>query len=73
MGPHRFAAGLLLVLAGAFGWLFYERYWKWRECIREALSSCLTPDGDNLTAGGMLRGVIAAILAVAALRSALRG
>lgn len=72
MRPHRFLAGVLLVLAVAFGWLFYERYWKWRDCIHEALSSCLTPDGDNLTAGGMIWGVVAGILAIAAVGLALR-
>ena len=43
---------LHLALAGFFAWAFYVRYWRWRECIDEASSSCVTPDGDNLTAGG---------------------
>lgn len=43
----------LLSLIGLFFiFLFYERYWKYRECIPEALSSCVTPDGANLIAGG---------------------
>ena len=41
-------------VGGFFAWLFYIRFWLWRDCIEEALSSCLTPDGDNLTSGGML-------------------
>jgi hypothetical protein len=41
-------------LAGLFAYVFYIRYWQWRECIEAALSSCLTPDGDNLTQGGMM-------------------
>jgi hypothetical protein len=47
------------ILAAGFGWLFYVRYWKWRDCIQEALSSCVTPDGDNLIAAGMLWGLVA--------------
>jgi hypothetical protein len=72
MSPRRLTASLLLVLAAAFGWLFYERYWKWRDCIREALSSCLTPHGDNLTPGGMVWGFFGAVLAAAALYLVLR-
>jgi len=49
------AFGLVyLCLAALFGWLFYVRYWMWRDCIREAASSCITPDGTNLIAGGAL-------------------
>lgn len=62
-----------LALAALSGWLFNARYWKWRDCIREAASSCITPDGANLTSGGLLWGFFAAVLAAAALRLALRG
>jgi hypothetical protein len=60
------------IFAAGFGWLFYARYWKWRDCIDAALSSCRTPDGDNLTTGGMFWGLIAVVSALAAIRSALR-
>jgi hypothetical protein len=60
------------ILAAGFGWLFYVRYWKWRDCIAEAQSSCVTPDGDNLIPGGMFWGPIAIVFALAAVRSALR-
>ena len=50
---HLAAAIAALAMALAFSWLFYVRYWLWRECIEQSLSSCVTPDGDNLTSGGM--------------------
>jgi hypothetical protein len=71
-GHRQLAAGVCLALATLLGWLFYERYWKWRDCILEAASSCVTPDGQNLIAGGMLWGLLAAVLAAAALRLVLR-
>jgi hypothetical protein len=70
---HRILAAVLLTLAGGFGGMFYERYWKWRDCIHEAVSSCITPDGQNLIAGGMVWGFVAAILAAAAVRVVMRG
>jgi hypothetical protein len=61
-----------LLLTGIFLWLFHERYWAWRDCIAKALSSCLTPDGGNLTAGGMVWIVPAAIFGLIALWRILR-
>ncbi|PCK80506.1 hypothetical protein CPT34_12475 [Rhizobium sophoriradicis] len=55
-----------------FGWLFYERYWRFRDCISQALSSCLTPDGGNLTQGGFLWGVFAGLFLLLAMISAWR-
>lgn len=57
---------LLLPAAGAvmFGWLFYVRYWKWRDCIEAAASSCVTPDGDNLIGAGAFWAVPAALCLV---------
>jgi len=69
---RRYASAGCLALAILFSWLFYIRYWKWYDCIDEALSSCVTPDGDNLTAGGMLWGILAICFAAAALHLALR-
>lgn len=46
----RFA--VLILFAGLFFWLFYIRYWKYRECIAAAKSSCVTPEGDNLISAG---------------------
>ncbi|MBX9589702.1 MAG: hypothetical protein K2X43_10375 [Hyphomonadaceae bacterium] len=62
----------LSVLAAVCGWLFYTRYWQWRDCIRDAASSCITPDGQSLTSGGLMWGFLAAVLAAAALRIAFR-
>ncbi|AIC25674.1 hypothetical protein IE4771_CH00513 [Rhizobium etli bv. mimosae str. IE4771] len=55
-----------------FGWLFYERYWRFRDCISQALSSCLTPDGGNLTQGGALWGGFAGLFLLLAMISAWR-
>ncbi|MBB2675744.1 UNVERIFIED_ORG: hypothetical protein GGE64_006000 [Rhizobium etli] len=55
-----------------FGWLFYERYWRFRDCISQALSSCLTPDGGNLTQGGSLWGGFAGLFLLLAMISAWR-
>lgn len=69
-------AGLFLFLSGCFWWLFYVRYWKYRDCIAEALSSCITPDGDNLIQGGALWSVFGAmflVLGLLRLRVHLRG
>lgn len=51
-----------LIISLGFFYLFYIRYWKWRDCINRALSSCLTPDGDSLISGGMFWGVPALFL-----------
>lgn len=55
-----------------FAWLFLERYWFWRDCIRAAKSSCLTPGGDNLTSGGAIWIVPSIVLALLAIRAALK-
>jgi hypothetical protein len=60
-------SALLAIVAAGFGWLFVTRYWLYRDCIEAAASSCITPDGDNLIAGGALwivPGVIFALLAL---------
>jgi hypothetical protein len=61
-----------MILAAGFGWLFYVRYWKWRDCIAAALSSCVTPEGDNLISGGMIWGLPALLFLAAALRLAFK-
>ena len=43
---------LMLIVAWGFLWLFLTRYWFYRDCIEAAASSCITPDGVNLTEGG---------------------
>ena len=59
----RFAAGAFVVnaSASAFFWFaYYEQYYKYKDCI-DALtnSSCITPDGGNVTAGGAIWSVFA--------------
>ena len=61
--------GLFALLALFFGWLFYIRYWKYRDCIEAAKSSCVLPDGDNLTNGGAFWGLFATLFAIGALVS----
>lgn len=58
--------GLFALVALFFAWLFYIRYWKYRDCIDAAESSCVLPDGDNLTNGGVVWGLLAFLCAVAA-------
>jgi hypothetical protein len=47
-----------LCAAGVCGHAFYTRFWLYRDCIAEAASSCVNPDGTNLIAGGALWGVL---------------
>ena len=60
-----------LALAGGFFWLFVTRYWLYRDCIAAAASSCITPEGSNLIAGGMFWIVPAVVFAALALRALL--
>jgi hypothetical protein len=55
-------------LSGYFWWVFDERYAKYADCI-EALanSSCITPDGGNVTSGGILWALLAMPLGLVAL------
>jgi hypothetical protein len=46
-------------LAGLFAWAFYVRYWMWRDCIAQALSSCAAEGAGNATDGGRIWGVFA--------------
>ncbi|MFL0693326.1 MAG: hypothetical protein ACJLUP_14885 [Agrobacterium tumefaciens] len=55
----RIKAIVFALAAGLFGYVFYMRYWIWRDCIAASLSSCATPDGSNVTDGGIVWGVIA--------------
>lgn len=70
MRPSRHAViGIIyLALSGLFAWLFYVRYWKWRECIEQAMSSCITPDGSNVIEGGSFWIFPAAAFAIAFVR-----
>ena len=47
-----------LCAAAVCGHAFYTRFWAYRDCIAEATSSCVNPDGTNLIAGGALWGVL---------------
>ena len=67
----RYAPGAFVVhaFASAFFWFaYYDRYYKYKDCI-DALtnSSCITPDGGNVTAGGAIWSVFALFFSVLAL------
>jgi hypothetical protein len=63
----RFFPSLLsLLVSSGFGWLFITRYWFYRDCIDAATSSCITPEGDNLTGGGAMWLVPALIFLIVA-------
>lgn len=55
----RIKAIVFALAAGLFVYVFYMRYWIWRDCIAASQSSCATPDGSNVTDGGIVWGVIA--------------
>lgn len=65
--------GLFSLFTALFAGLFYIRYWKHRDCIEAAQSSCVLPDGDTLTNGGVVWGLFAVLFALAALASWLFG
>ncbi|SIQ33567.1 hypothetical protein SAMN05880561_102791 [Rhizobium sp. RU33A] len=67
MRRFRIRTVVFALAAGLFGYVFYTRYWIWRDCIAASQSSCVTPDGSNVTDGGMLWGVIALGFLAAAL------
>lgn len=71
---RRLFAGFFLLATGlVFGWLFFDRYWFWRDCIAASQSSCVTPDGANLTAGGSIWGVFSVVFLMASVIAFLRG
>jgi len=61
-----------LAIGAFFAYVFYVRYWKWRDCIAEVQSSCIAADGANLIAGGQLWSIPAVILIVVGLRGLLK-
>jgi len=60
MRPARlFAALVCFALAAFFSWAFYVRYWMWRDCIAQTLSSCAVEGAGNATDGGRVWGAFA--------------
>lgn len=41
-------------IATCFGIAFYDRFWKWRHEIEQVNSSFMTPEGSNVTSGGIV-------------------
>ena len=48
---------------------FYIRYWAWRDCIAEAVSSCGIPESGAATHGGIFWAVPALFFTVLHARS----
>ncbi len=57
-------SSLYLVLSIGFGNAFYWRYWRYRDCIAQALSSCYATDEGEYANNATIGGVIWAIPAV---------
>jgi hypothetical protein len=53
--------------AGFFWWAFYERYYKFKDCIAQALSSCIASDGTNLVGGGAVWSAVACLFTCVAI------
>lgn len=69
---RRVFALILALLALGSAYLFYTRYWHYRDCIAASLSSCITPEGDTLTGGGMFWALFAVLFAITAIVAARR-
>ena len=51
-------------LAAFFAYAFYDRFWLWRHEISQVNSGFLTPEGANVTSGGMFWILPAIVFAV---------
>ena len=60
---HAAIAVIHFLISAFFAYLFYIRYWKYRDCIAAARSSCITPEGVSLIEGGSFWIVPASIFA----------
>ena len=63
-------AVFLLCCALLFGWLFYERYWRWRDCFNE-LGRCFDPVSETVAMdSNSMYGLPAALALILALLAA---
>jgi hypothetical protein len=59
--------GFWLCCALFFGWMFYERYWRWLGCFNE-LGRCYDPESSTVaTEDNFVYGLAAALALVPAL------
>ena len=67
------AAMLFSALAGLFGLVFYDRYWRWRGCFNE-LGRCYDPASQEvfLEQAGMVWGGFTVICAAIAITLVVR-
>jgi hypothetical protein len=62
--------GFWLCCALFFGWMFYERYWRWLGCFNE-LGRCFDPESETVaTDSNSMYGLLAAVALVLALLTA---
>ena len=60
----------LLGCALFFGWLFYERYWRWLDCFND-LGRCFDPESETVaTDRNSMYGLASALALVLALLAA---
>jgi hypothetical protein len=63
--------GFWLCCALLFGWMFYERYWRWLDCFNEFVR-CFDPKSDTVvTDSNSMYGLAAALALVLALLAAM--
>ena len=54
-------AACAFCFAALFGWAFYERYWRWRDCFNE-LGRCYDPASQTvMTDAGFVWGLMAVV------------
>lgn len=63
---------LMFMLCFFSGYMFYNNYWKWRDCFTETITKCMTPDGATVSAGDRFWIVPALLFFVAGMQLALR-
>lgn len=61
---HLIFAVIYLGIAGFFAYAFYDRFWQWRHELSQVATSFNTPDGANVTSGGMFWILPAGVFAI---------
>jgi hypothetical protein len=61
---HLIFAVIHFGIAGFFAYAFYDRFWRWRPELSQVDTSFITPDGANVTSGGMFWILPAGVFAI---------
>lgn len=61
---HLIFAVIHFCITGFFACAFYDRFWRWRDELSQVETSFATPDGANVTSGGMFWILPAGIFAI---------